>query len=195
MEQKKKTLKELAQDALAVQDASNLCGVAQSFARAMIDLGSYTGSTYERNWHCIVTVWLDKMNSLNGIQEYSTCESSKKIQQAYIEVEKLVEIKIEAEKKIEVVDPDHFKKALNFAKTQNKETKKSFKYCLKTINRIKRRYGPEYRLYIGPDFVEHSFSWAVRNIQTGEKSSGALRRQNMAGAGNIISQSYRAIRP
>jgi hypothetical protein len=63
-----KTLKELAQEALAVQDACNLCGVAQSFARAMRDLGDYTKGTDERNQHPVTIVWLDKLNQLAGIQ-------------------------------------------------------------------------------------------------------------------------------
>lgn len=63
-----KTLKELAQEALDVQDACNLCGVAQSFARAMRDLCEHTKSTEERNTHPVTIMWLDKMNSLAGIQ-------------------------------------------------------------------------------------------------------------------------------
>lgn len=63
-----KTLKELAQEALNVQDACNLCGVAQSFARAMRDLGDHTNGTDARNQHPITRVWLDKMNQLAGIQ-------------------------------------------------------------------------------------------------------------------------------
>ena len=65
----KKTLKGLAQDALDVQNACNLCGIAQSFAQAMIDLGEYCPQgTQERNTHPITRVWLDKLNSLAGIQ-------------------------------------------------------------------------------------------------------------------------------
>lgn len=71
-----KTLKELAAEALAVQDACNLCGVAQSFARAMRDLGDHTKGTDERNQHPITRVWLDKLNQLAGIQEY-TAEMTK----------------------------------------------------------------------------------------------------------------------
>lgn len=61
-----KTLNELRAEALAVQDASNLCGVAQSFARAMIDLGEHTKGTDERNQHEVTTLWIDKLMSLNG---------------------------------------------------------------------------------------------------------------------------------
>lgn len=67
-----KTIKQLAQEALDVQNACNLCGVAQAFARAMIDLGEHTKGTDERNQHPITRVWLDKLNSLAGIQEYNS---------------------------------------------------------------------------------------------------------------------------
>lgn len=67
-----KTIKQLAQEALDVQNACNLCGVAQAFARAMSDLGQYTKGTDERNQHPITRVWLDKLNSLAGIQEYNS---------------------------------------------------------------------------------------------------------------------------
>lgn len=66
-----KTIKQLAQEALDCQNACNLCGVAQAFARAMIDLGEHTKGTDERNQHPITRVWLDKLNSLAGIQEYN----------------------------------------------------------------------------------------------------------------------------
>jgi hypothetical protein len=66
-----KTLKELAQEALAIQDACNLCGLAQSFARAMRDLGDHTNGTDARNQHPVTRVWLDKMNQLAGIQEHN----------------------------------------------------------------------------------------------------------------------------
>lgn len=66
-----KTLKELAQESLDCQDACNLCGLAQAFARAMRDLGDHTNGTDARNQHPITRVWLDKMNSLAGIQEYN----------------------------------------------------------------------------------------------------------------------------
>lgn len=65
-----KALKELAQEALDVQNACNLCGVAQTFARAMIDLGEHCSGTDERNTHPITIVWLDKLNSLARIQAF-----------------------------------------------------------------------------------------------------------------------------
>lgn len=66
-----KPLSELAEEAVSdyLQNASNLCGVAQSFAKMMIDLGEHTKGTTERNTHAIVSMWLCKMNSLNRYEE------------------------------------------------------------------------------------------------------------------------------
>jgi hypothetical protein len=60
-----KSLKELAADSLAVQDACNLCGVAQSFALAMVDLGEYTKGTDGRNTHPITKMWVAKLAALS----------------------------------------------------------------------------------------------------------------------------------
>jgi hypothetical protein len=64
-----KTLKELAQEALNVQNACNLCGVAQAFARVMIDLGEHTKGTDERNTHPVAILWADKIAHLTGTQQ------------------------------------------------------------------------------------------------------------------------------
>lgn len=62
------TLKSLAQEAINVQDASNLCGLAQRFAEVCVDLmRSGPLGTNEVNEHPIVTLWLSKMCSLNGM--------------------------------------------------------------------------------------------------------------------------------
>ena len=69
-----KTLQQLAREALDVQDASNLSGVAQSFAKAVLDLrstlreanGGNPPDTREVNHHPIVRVWLSKLDSLAG---------------------------------------------------------------------------------------------------------------------------------
>jgi len=63
-----KTIKQLAQEALDVQNACNLCGVVQSFARAMIDLGEHTKGTDERNQHPVSVLWADKVAHLTGTQ-------------------------------------------------------------------------------------------------------------------------------
>jgi hypothetical protein len=64
-----KTLKQLAQDALNVQNACNLCGVAQAFAQVMIDLGEHTKGTDERNTHPVAILWADKIAHLTGTQQ------------------------------------------------------------------------------------------------------------------------------
>jgi len=69
-----KTLNELYKEAIEVQDACNLCGVAQAFARMIIDLGDHTKGTDDRNTHDIVTIWIDKICQLN---EYSEAASRK----------------------------------------------------------------------------------------------------------------------
>lgn len=70
-----RTLAQLAQEALNVQDACNLCGVAQGFARAMVDLGAYTSGTAERNNHPVAVLWADKIASLTGIQSFNDTAS------------------------------------------------------------------------------------------------------------------------
>jgi hypothetical protein len=80
-----RTIKQLSKEALDVQDACNLCGVAQSFARVMIDLGDHCPmGTQQRNSHPITIVWLDKMNSLAGIQCFSA--PGKEIENAFDQV-------------------------------------------------------------------------------------------------------------
>ena len=62
------TIKELAQEALDVQNASNLSGVALSFGRAMADLRGQpecTGSDWCRN-HPITILWVNKLEDMVG---------------------------------------------------------------------------------------------------------------------------------
>lgn len=64
------TLQQAAQQALDVQDASNLSGVTCAFARVMQaicdDSRTRQTGTRERNTHPIVTMFLLKMCELNG---------------------------------------------------------------------------------------------------------------------------------
>ena len=61
---------QLAADALAVQDACNLSGVAHGFARAMSDLRVVTPGLGTDAWnnHHIAVLWADKIASLTGTQ-------------------------------------------------------------------------------------------------------------------------------
>jgi hypothetical protein len=63
-----RTLAALANEAIQVQDACNLSGVAHGFARAMSDLMDHTNGTEERNHHPIAILWADKIASLTGTQ-------------------------------------------------------------------------------------------------------------------------------
>ena len=65
-----KTLKELAQEALLVQNACNLSGVVKSFDRAIADLKAHypNMSTNEFNALPILVLWADKIASLTGAQ-------------------------------------------------------------------------------------------------------------------------------
>lgn len=77
-----KTLKELAAEALDIQNACNLCGLAQRFAQVQIELGQYTDGTDARNTHPVTRLWLDKMNSLARIQPIHT-EAYDRVDEAY----------------------------------------------------------------------------------------------------------------
>jgi hypothetical protein len=59
----------LAKQALQIQDACNLCGLAQSFARVMVELRespqNKVGGTWT-NQHPIVHLWIDKFAHLAG---------------------------------------------------------------------------------------------------------------------------------
>lgn len=61
------TLQSLAKETIAVQDACNLCGVAQSFALVMLDLGMFVKNTDERNKHPIARAWIEKLALLSGM--------------------------------------------------------------------------------------------------------------------------------
>lgn len=66
-----RTMADLAREALNVQDACNLSGVAHGFSRSISRLRVLLReqgkeSTPEINTHPICTLWLDKMTDLNG---------------------------------------------------------------------------------------------------------------------------------
>lgn len=63
-----RTLSELAQEALDVQNACNIAGVARSFAKAVSDLTEHTSGTDEWNRHPITRAWVSKMADMAGIE-------------------------------------------------------------------------------------------------------------------------------
>jgi len=62
------TLQEAAQDALAIQDASNICGVVQAFARSMLtvldDCRAKGQETDAARRHSITLLFMDKLNDM-----------------------------------------------------------------------------------------------------------------------------------
>lgn len=72
------TLKELAQEALYIQDACNLCGLAQRFAEVMIELNRHPDSTGTDwvNQHCITRLWIDKFVSLSRLGTMNYVDNS-----------------------------------------------------------------------------------------------------------------------
>jgi hypothetical protein len=68
-----KTLQQLAEEALAVQDACNLSGVAHGFARAISNLRELENlSTDALNRHPICILWADKIAHLTGTQAFGS---------------------------------------------------------------------------------------------------------------------------
>jgi hypothetical protein len=67
-----RTLKQLADEATAVQNACNMSGVAQTFAKAMLDLVEHQRALRQSNkWvsnHPITRAYMSKMLSLSNYQ-------------------------------------------------------------------------------------------------------------------------------
>lgn len=68
-----KTMKELAQEALDVQDACNLSGVVHGFSRAITNLRELLprAGTDEINGHPLCALWADKIAHLSGTQAWN----------------------------------------------------------------------------------------------------------------------------
>lgn len=64
------TMKQLAREALDVQNACNLSGVVHGFSRAISHLRALLpdAGTDEINHHPICILWADKISSLTGTQ-------------------------------------------------------------------------------------------------------------------------------
>lgn len=85
---KLRTIKELAQEALDVQDACNLSGVVHGFSRMMTDLCRLEPElgTDARNTHPICILWADKIAHLTNTQ----VDNTKRVFDAYAAVNKIV---------------------------------------------------------------------------------------------------------
>lgn len=88
-----RTLRDLAKEALLVQDACNLSGVVQGYARALSRLWKLLpeASTTGINRHPIAQVWADKIASLTGTQFDSNWST-----RAYRAVHEMAEAEAEA---------------------------------------------------------------------------------------------------
>jgi len=63
-----KTIQQLAQEAIDVQDACNLIAVLHGYARAMSCLNEIVKGTDATRLHPIAQAWADKVASLTGTQ-------------------------------------------------------------------------------------------------------------------------------
>lgn len=79
-----RTLQQLAQEAINVQDACNLSGVVHGWSRAMEDLCEHlcaSGGTEHRNTHPINQLWASKCHDLArmGMSDYEQYGNALKI--------------------------------------------------------------------------------------------------------------------
>jgi hypothetical protein len=76
-----RTVKELAQEVIAVQNASNIRGVVRSFGEAMTDLGKLVPGGDELATHPITVMWVSKLESLSRYsferfgEAYNECQT------------------------------------------------------------------------------------------------------------------------
>ena len=83
-----KDIADLAREALLVQDACNLSGVAHGFARAMGALSDMDLNTETKNTHPIAILWADKIAHLTGTQSLG----NDKVMEAYTVVSRMAGI-------------------------------------------------------------------------------------------------------
>lgn len=80
-----RTIKELATEALAVQDACNLLAVVNGMSRALKDLREFVPGTDELRDHPITILWADKIAHLSGTQDLG----NSKVMRAYTAVHEM----------------------------------------------------------------------------------------------------------
>lgn len=72
------TMRKLAKEAVDVQDAVNLCGLAQRFAKVMLELVHHPQNVVGTTWanqHPVVHLWVDKFAHLAAYQQ-SICDDA-----------------------------------------------------------------------------------------------------------------------
>ena len=88
MENEKKTLAELTQEAIDVQDACNLSGVVHGWSRSITELRACLkeAGTDDINTHFINILWADKVAHLTGTQTIG----HDKVMRAYSDAYKVI---------------------------------------------------------------------------------------------------------
>jgi hypothetical protein len=73
-EPQRRTLRDLSQDSLDVQDACNLCGVARSFAEVCVELKNWPHQTgdFREKRDAITKMWISKLEHLTGLDQSMT---------------------------------------------------------------------------------------------------------------------------
>ena len=66
-----RTLQQLAQESLDIQDACDLCEVAESFAQLCVELRDWPHQTgdFRKNRDAIVKLWISKIEHLTGLDQ------------------------------------------------------------------------------------------------------------------------------
>jgi hypothetical protein len=82
----KRSLKELAQESLSIQNACNMVGLSLAFRNMLLDLSHHLHDGNLVNHHPIVILWLDKFSSLAGIQVLTDPPHNAAISHAYAQV-------------------------------------------------------------------------------------------------------------
>ena len=77
-----RTLHELAQEAVNVQNACNFIALANGMARAMTDLRGHGYEGDALTNHPIALLWVDKLASLQGVQDLG----NSKVMKAHLDV-------------------------------------------------------------------------------------------------------------
>lgn len=89
-EQLKRELRDLAKEALQVQDSVNMSGLVHSWSRSITDLRRLlqNAGTLQINTHPINTLWLYKLCQLNGL----VAEPNELVLEAWNEVTKIAQM-------------------------------------------------------------------------------------------------------
>jgi hypothetical protein len=79
-----RTIKELAQEALNVQDAINFFAIVKGMDRALANLKEHGFNGHTLAKHPIAVLWVDKLASLQGVQDLGNEQVSKAYDAVYV---------------------------------------------------------------------------------------------------------------